>query len=93
MVTIGKYTLPFFGEIKLDIPYGAQFLSVNMHERKIVMYAIVDQDSTVECRKFRIYSTGGNIERSDLHSLRFIGTVQDEHWSEEWHVFERVDRR
>lgn len=93
MIQITGYELPFFGEASLEIPYGARSLSIKMEHRKLVLFALVDSESTVETRRFRVYSTGEKVSRPDLDSLSFIGTVQDEHWSEAWHVFEYVSRR
>jgi len=88
MITINKYDLPFYGEVELNIPYGSQFLSAKMQDRKLVLFAIVDSEATVETRRFKIYSTGKIIDRINLNSLKFISTIQDEHWCEAWHVFE-----
>ena len=87
MIRIAMYPLNK-GDSTVEMPYGSQILSVGEQNRTLCMWALVDTNSTRITRKFRVYSTGSEIDRIELQHLKFIETVTDDTELFEWHVFE-----
>jgi hypothetical protein len=72
---IYKYVIPTTDESELQLPAGAQILSVMEQGNGIVLYAIVN--TSVEVTKtvsVRVVGTGHRID-FDLNEYKFIGTV------------------
>ena len=89
-IRIKQYPLSEFGDVVLNIPYGAQILSVKCCRDVPTVFAIIDEDSTICEKRFRVIGTGGYIEQKELKRLEFVETVQDEWGMKEWHIFEIV---
>lgn len=85
MKTIYKYpaTLGYF---RLDMPEGAEVLTVQMQGDNAVMWARVDEDRPKTTRLFALVGTGHDLkEVSDASQWGYIGTVQAG-WTV-WHLF------
>jgi|APCry1669191812_1035378.scaffolds.fasta_scaffold04549_8 hypothetical protein len=87
-IRIKQYPLAEFGDVKLNIPYGSQILSVKNCKDVPTIFAIIDEDCTVCEKTFRIFATGSVIDEKELKRLKFVETVQDEWGMKEWHIFE-----
>lgn len=87
MITIYKYTLDNFGEIRL--PSKHKFLTVQMQNGKATFWFRVDT-SSYDCEKsYAIYGTGWEINEYDSTNEKYIATVQDTNGFD-WHIFEKV---
>lgn len=86
--SVWKY--PMTGPItKLDLPGGAEILTVQLQSGEPMLWAKVDPDAiTTESRTFIAVGTGQAIH--DAHPLAYVATFQTEEGLV-WHVFE-VDR-
>lgn len=58
----------------MELPCGAQILSVDIQNGKPVMWALVNPDAPMEKRKIYISNTGGELP-DDFGRRRFIGTL------------------
>ena len=84
---IFKYVIPVTDESELQLPAGAQILSVMGRRNEIVLYAIVN--TSVEVLKtvsVRIVGTGYPV-RFDTNEYKFVGTVSLHGGALMFHVF------
>lgn len=92
MITIHKFPVdrsPFeYGYLRVEMPEGAEVLSVIMQGDRMVLYAKVDDDQMNKVERV-IYIAGTGKEMPAEPDYKFIGTVQDSSWV--WHVFVRID--
>ena len=87
MKTIWKYLLPLQERPSIDMPEGAEILSVQFQREVLTMWALVDPSKPLKARHFEIAGTG--FELRDL-PRRHIATVQTESQNLVWHIFEAV---
>lgn len=96
MRRIFKYPLEVTDSQELELPVGAQMLSVTCQRGKIMLYAIVDTKAGVygkqEKRNVRIFGTGHVIDvyHGKHGEYDFLGTVQMKLVGEDelvWHIF------
>lgn len=80
---IYKYELEIRENQWVDLPYGAQLLSVGEQNGKLFVWARVDRERQGDAILFRIYGTGLLFE---LDPGRFLGTVQMQNGLV-WHVY------
>lgn len=84
---IYKYTISITDAVELDLPHGAEVLSVLNQREDLVLYAVVDPDeSVIETRHFVVRGTG---HRFSGNEGAFIGTVSFQGGSLIFHVFHR----
>jgi hypothetical protein len=83
--TIWKFTLQ--PECKLEMPKGAQLLSVCEHGGDICLWALVDPVAEKETRRFLGVGTGHDVPDVPMN---FIGTANLSGGSLVFHVFELV---
>lgn len=88
MKVIYKYTLR--PELVLDIPKGAEILSVHDQGCEICLWALVDPKAEKEQRKFVSFGTGYDIPDIPGATLKFIGTTHLYSDSLVFHVFELI---
>lgn len=74
-------------EINIEMPAGAELLSVAAQGDQICMWAKVDPEAEKETRSFVGYGTGHNIPNSS--SLSFVGTALLSGGSMVFHIFEK----
>lgn len=85
MRTIYKYKLePNFGT--LQMPKGAQVLTVQIQHGTPCLWAKVDPTQPTERRTFNVYGTGH--EMPDDPCLVYVATFQVDGGALVWHVFE-----
>lgn len=91
MKTIWKFNVKITDSQEIEMPKGAEILTVQMLVSYINLWAIVDTDAEKETRTFHVYGAGNPIPEIDLlHQTRkYIGTVQQAEFYV-WHVFEIV---
>ena len=85
MATIWKYTLEP-GRTKLQMPQGAQVLTVQMQHGKPCLWAKVDPTKPDELRIFDVYGTGHTMP--DDARLLYWASFQMDGGALVWHVFE-----
>lgn len=81
MKTVYKYHITYDGVLQL--PIGAEILTVGMQDDRITMWALIDSDAELEIRVFAVYGTGWQIQEPNV---KFISTVFDGAYV--WHLFE-----
>lgn len=73
MITVYKYVIdPWNSEIEL--PIGAEVLSVAFQGDVFCMWAKVDTDAETEVRSFKAFGTGHEMPRQMGIDYKFIGT-------------------
>lgn len=83
MKTIWKFTLQ--PECELEMPKGAELLSVREQGEDICLWALVDPTADKEVRRFRGFGTGHDVPDQPM---KFIGTAHLHGGSLVFHVFE-----
>lgn len=83
-VTIWKFSLPVRGEVELLMPIGAHILTVQMQYGEPCIWAMVNPDTILALRRFRIYGTGHPITQQGT----YLGTFQIPDGNFVGHVFE-----
>lgn len=73
MRTIWKYQIPIKDYFELELPQGAEILTVQMQYGEPQLWALVDPNAQLEFRLFRLSGTGHPI--INCH-LGYIGTIQ-----------------
>ena len=86
MKTIFKYPLVTRDEMSLNMPIGAEILTVQLQDGVPCMWTRVDPSRCQETRIFHIHGTGNPIPNSDREI--YIGTWQK--GSFVWHLFEFI---
>lgn len=88
MKTVWKYTLDEKDDITINLPLGAEILSVQEQHGEPQMWVLVDPNEVViEQRVFRLAGTGHPIKKS----VKFIGTFQLFGGSFVGHLFEVIE--
>ena len=81
---IYKYQLEIQAHQRIEMPDGAEILSVQVQGSTICIWAIIEEGQPLGERIFRIFGTGHDLPR-DIHGFAFVGTVQTGPLV--WHVF------
>lgn len=84
MKTIWKFTLDITDLQDVAMPEGAEILTVQTQRNKICIWAVVDPEARIICRRFRIAGTGHAIDGRN----GYIGTTMTDGSDFVWHVFE-----
>jgi hypothetical protein len=85
---IWRFPLPITDRVRIDMPEGAQPLSVAVSRtggEDLDLWAIVNPDNTPGFRTFLVVGTGNPVPAD---CGRFIGTVATHGGALVWHVFE-----
>lgn len=88
MAEIWKFPLAVVSVNSLDMPKGAEILTVQTQGDIPCLWAMVDPDAEQERRYVEILGTGQPIFKADGCERRYIGTFQQRPFV--WHVFERL---
>ena len=89
MKTIYKFVLEPITLNKIDMPIGAEILSVAFQRDNFCMWAKVDTEATVFPRIFRVFGTGYEIPMGEEEHLEFVGTAHMDNGLV-FHAFELV---
>lgn len=87
MFKVWKYDVPIDDYFELNMPIGAQVLTVDVQAERPCLWALVDPDMPKEKRRFRFAGTGHPINEPE-NRLRFINTFQMRGGSLIFHIFE-----
>jgi hypothetical protein len=85
MRTIHKFPVVIDDQFSIEMPVGAEVLSVHRQGGGIFVWAIVDSKAAVERRCFAVRGTGHPLRGNEG---RFIGTVLTNGDALVWHIFE-----
>lgn len=67
---------------RVEMPIGAQILTIQMQDNQPMIWALVDPNAQFELRHFEAVSTGYSVG----NGLQYIGTYFEGQFV--WHVFE-----
>lgn len=87
MRKIFKYPLSVSDHQEIQVPAGGEFISVQVQNDVMCLWALVDEDKVQEAREIRVIGTGHPIY-DDSGKLDYIGTVQTMNGQLIWHIFE-----
>jgi hypothetical protein len=82
-----KYQVSANDYFELELPIGAQVLTVDVQYATVCLWAIVDPNAKTETRRFRVAGTGHDIVEPPS-KLDYIGTFQLHGGMLVFHVFE-----
>lgn len=85
MKMIGKFPLLATRPVVIEMPFGAEVLSVQTQNEEAMVWAKIDTASPTIMRHFHVRATG---EEFTGEEGRFIGTFQMHGGSLVWHLFE-----
>lgn len=72
----------------IEMPKGAEPLSVQNQHEQSVMWALCDPKETAEMRRFLVVGTGHSF---NTEKVKYIGTFQSDDGNYVWHLFELVN--
>lgn len=75
MLTVHKYSFEIDDYIDIEMPRFSRVLSVQVQNGTPCIWAIVDTDSPLAIKKFRLAGTGHPIREKE-EDLEFVGTFQ-----------------
>lgn len=75
---------------EIELPAGAEILSVQAQNNTPVLWALVDPEAPKEKRKLVLLNTGGEMP-TDVSFHRFLGTFQLNGGGLVFHLFEDTD--
>jgi hypothetical protein len=73
MKTIWKFPLDIEDKVRIPLPIGAEFLSVQVQNETLCLWALVDPDAEKTMRYLSVYGTGHKIPDDPG---RYISTFQ-----------------
>ena len=89
MNIIWKFNFEITDYIELEMPKGAEILSVQTQHETPCIWAGITAGNGTEIRKFRVFGTGQPITMNE-NGLKFIGTFQLMNGSFVGHLFEDI---
>lgn len=88
--TIWKYPIEYTDDLAIEMPIGAEILSIQNHNDRLCIWAFVDPNAATERRWFEVYGTGHEIDFNMNIVRKFIGTCQFNRGALVLHIFERI---
>lgn len=85
---IWKYVLDTTDHQAVEMPVGAEILTVQTQYNKPCMWALVDPSAEEEKRYFEIFGTGHDVNYDMGVNRKYIGTYQLDKGTLVFHVFE-----
>jgi len=76
MRTIYKYKLPVGDEFALEMPAGAEVLTVQMQDDQPFIWALVNTDHSPQLRQFLVLGTGHDCSDTRICATNYVGTFQ-----------------
>ena len=89
--SIYKYQLEVTDKQNIELPKGAEILTVQTHYGIVCIWALVDKEAEKEYRSFEIFGTGHNIPVDMGVERKYIGTFQLNDGALVFHLFERIN--
>jgi len=93
MKTIWKFQLSTIDVQFINMPIGAEMLSLQIQNNIPCIWCLVDKSKETEDIMFEIFGTGGSIHYDMGVERKYMGTYQNEMFGESftWHLFERIN--
>lgn len=91
--TIFKYILGLIDIQNVELPVGAEILSVQTQNDLPCLWALVNPEWKKETVRIEIFGTGNPIPNIDNGSRKFISTFQMYNGRLVYHVFKRIDKK
>ena len=88
MNTIYKYSFQTTDSLEIEMPSNSEVLTVQIQYGIPTMWALVDTESKIVKKKFRICGTGHKITKEDLERFLYVGTYQLSEGRLVFHLFE-----
>ena len=86
MLSVWKFKLEVTDLQQVEMPQGAQLMTVQEQGGELCLWAAVDTEAPKESRTIEIIGTGNPFHEA---SRRYVASVQQGVFV--WHVFERTD--
>jgi hypothetical protein len=86
MRSIFKYEVPLADYFSLEMPAGADILTIQVQNERPCLWAIVDKDAPMKTRRFATYGTGWELPPEEFLG-KYAGTVQ-RNFGLVWHIFD-----
>lgn len=83
-----KTKLPQFLEVTIQTHQIIKYLSVEVINSHLFIWALAHGDKAQVDKKFAVYPTGYQIKDIDESKLEHVGTYHEKQWNHVWHVFE-----
>lgn len=83
MKTIWKYEIAIADEQVIQMPGGAEILTVQVQHGTPCIWAIVDSDNASNPRRFRMYGTGHKVDETGT----YVGTFHIRNGTLVFHLF------
>jgi hypothetical protein len=83
---VWKYPVPIDDVFSVDMPWGAEVLSVAVQGSEVCMWAEVNPGAAMKLRRFRMCGTGHHMPMHEAR--RFVGTFLLHGGSLVFHLFE-----
>jgi hypothetical protein len=91
MKTVHKFPLDTMGRQQVELPRGAEILTVQAQHNVPTIWAIVDPEAPKQTRTFAIYGTGHRMAELEMGAERkYIGTFQQLDGALVFHLFEET---
>lgn len=92
MKTVWKYPIKMSDWFDVEMPCGAEVVSVGVQNGQPVMWAIVDDSKERVNVRFRLAGTGHPLQDVEEHKavFRFVGTVQLAGGNLVFHLFQEM---
>ena len=87
---VWKFPAPVDDQVKIDLPLGAEILSVQVQRGEPCIWALCDTEAKKELRSFVWVGTGHAYPSRFYQGLAFVGTIQLEGGSLVFHLFEET---
>ncbi len=87
--SVWKFPFHTTDNVVIEMPKGAQVLSIQTQHGKPCMWALVDPEAPKVNRLFRVFGTGHPIPFFE-ENLSYDGTYQEQGGDLVWHVFTAV---
>ena len=90
--TIWKFETPFEEKFEIEMPKGAEILSIQRDEKTSIpcIWALVYPENEKEKRMFELFGTGHSIHNDMCVSRKYVGSYQYQKGEFVGHVFERL---
>jgi len=91
METIWKFELKLTDKQFINLPKGAELLSVQNQNERACLWGLVKPNEEKEERCFEIFGTGHEIHSDMGVDRKYIGTFQMQNGGLVFHLFERLN--
>jgi len=86
---IYKYQLETEDVQTIEMPHGAEILTIETQNRKPCIWALVDTNAIITTRTFEIFGTGHTVP--DNVNRKYVGTYQFQGGELVFHCFELIE--